>query len=60
MKNGRMSKREKFKFYCGECREIHSMPSYCIAQLASGNSLEFQCHCGNTVEIEPEDVKVDG
>ena len=56
MEGGRISSKEKYKFYCDGCKELHTMPSYCIAQLASGNKLEFSCACGNTVVIVPDDI----
>ncbi len=36
--------KEKFEFQCSQCKTVHHLAGYAIAQLAAGNNLIFTCN----------------
>lgn len=41
--------KEQFRFICFDCRTIHKMGTYAIAQTAQGVAITFTCKCGNKI-----------
>lgn len=41
----------KYEFRCGDCKKIHKMPGYAIAQITMRRAIIHTCECGHKNEL---------